>query len=283
MGGPTTVPIEYFVWANQSPNNDRLVYFDEQGQIIEHTVKTGVIELALKAFNGETKAVRRSTGGLVAVKPFQVVLIKHEEAERPSVRVRVRFHDLRFTQKRGLWVPQLMSHTKLVAPEQLQEAFTYSLNQAQDFVLDFGHGVVPIHVFHYDTDLDGNSTAFFINVGDLTQAVHAAPGEYVPIQPYSVPREALRWAGGEATPDKEIARENYARMIRVGAEVIPASLRAGDIVEVPAGNTADVRDYLQLTISQRRSEGGLFKPEWEPILPTESESTLVPYADLVAK
>lgn len=276
MGGIVNVPIEYFVWAHQSAQNDKLIYYDENGNCIEQSVQTGEIEEALRAFNGETKAVRRSTGGLTPVQPFQLVLLQRPDSKLPCVRVKVRFVDLKLGYKDGVLVSELMTHTKVVTPQELVEPFRYTQAE-QHYVMDFGAGIVPVHVFHFDSRPEGETTAFFADVGEVAQAMKTRPGAHARIQAYAVPRECLRWAStepnGSSQTDADLARENYARLRRVGAEAIPDSLKSGKVINVPTGSgLEDVRDFLQMTVSERRyEEDNEIKPVWESMLSEEIE------------
>lgn len=274
MRGNVTVPIEYFVWARQSANSDKLIYYDENGTCIEHTVQTGEIENALRAFNGETKAVRRSTGGLTPVQPCQLVLVQKQDSDIPGVRVKVRFVDLRLIFKDGVLTTELMTHTKVVTPQELLEPFRYTQAE-QHYVMDFGAGIIPVHVFHFDTRPDGETTAFFADVGEVAIAINARAGAHARIQAYAVPRDCLRWPAadhnGSSQSDADLARENYARLKRVGAETIPDCLKNHGLIEAPTGySLEEVREFLQMTVSERRNEENHeIKPVWESMLNEE--------------
>jgi len=270
MRGTITVPIEYFVWASQSPHQERLIYYDEKGNQIEHTVKAGSIQAALAVFDGRLRSVRRSTGGLTPVEPYQLVLVTHEDNRLPSVRVRVRFIDVRFIQKEnGSLEPETFQTTKIVAPEQLQSAFDYELVQNQRFVADFGQGIVPVQVIHLDRNESDQIMAFFVDPGEVNRVGRGRLGDRTWVQVYSIPREALRLAENTLTQnDWTLALGNYERIFKFGSEMIPDCQRSGYPIETIAGyHWEDLRDFLQLTLTQRKDEAqeGSIRPVFEPL------------------
>jgi len=263
MRGTITVPIEYFVWASQSSNQERLIYYDENGNCIEHTVKAGAVQAALKVFDGRARTVHRSTGGMTRVEPYQLVLVNHEDGRLPSIRVRVRFTDVRFVQgENGQVIAQVYQHSKVVAPEQLQETFDYELIQDQRFVVDFGQGILPVQVIHLDRDDKDQVNAYFIDPGDASRIAQGNLGDRAWIQVYEVPRETLRHADID---DWRLALGNYERIKRHGSEMIPDCLRSSFPIETISGyQWEDLRDFLQLTLSQRKDENSL-QPVFQPL------------------
>ncbi len=278
MRGTVTVPIEYFVWANQSSHQERLIYYDEQGNSVEQNVQSGSIQNALNVFDGRSRTVRRSTGGLTRVEPFQMVLVNHEDNRMPSIRVRVRFTDLRFEQtESGEITAQVYQHTKIVAPEQLQSSFDYELTQEQRFVVDLGQGILPVHVIHLDRNGSDEITAYFIKIEDSERISQGNLGDRTWVQVYQVPREALRLAVCDAgTDDWKLALENYERMRKYTSECFPDCLKAGYPVETISGyNWEELRDFLQLSLTQRQEEATAPRPVFEP-LETEMEKEYPP-------
>lgn len=231
---------------------------------------------AFRWFDGRLKSVRRSSGGLAAAQPCQIVVVNTDYPKQVGVRLRVRFKDLTVQIRDGELVAKCLTHTKIVAPEELHEPLTYHFNLSQQFVLDIGHGIVPVQVVHYDRDAEGVIRAHFIDNKEIENAVQTPLGGSCEIQTYQVPRAVLRYATPriqrEGKSDLEIARENYSRMERLRAVIFPSCLAFGSPLEVPGGVSAqDIRDYLQLTLVKRTENDPRIHPILLSSLNTEEE------------
>ena len=237
--------IECFLWSGDGKAVSELVYYDHEGRSYHTRIPASAIESALRLFDGRPRAVRRRTGGLSPGWPSQLVVLEPASRTEPGdngLRIRVRFADF-VRDGEGRIVPgQYQRHSKLVHPSECAEPHGYHLSGPQAFVMDFGRGIVPVHVFHFEPAVRGSHLVHFIDSVDLERIASMATGGREPVTTYCADRAALRWAGTEAAR----ARANAAGLRSVGLEVMPLLL-AHTSVPVPTGISAyDVRNYLRL-------------------------------------
>jgi hypothetical protein len=282
---PTTTSIEYFLWKHSDAAPDRLVYYDNAGNYYEKEVAPEIIEKALKVFDGRRRSAPRQTGGQIMVEPYQLVLVSEGDREAPpQVRIRVKFTDLKYDPLMGARSPQYLTYSETLSPEELADPFPLSYYGPQTFVMNFGQGLVPIYVFHHETDENENTTVYFIELKDLDTALNCPAGEKVPVQVYQVNRDALRYAsdisrGGQPS-EYELARENYRRLLAAGASPIPEGFKVGTPILVPAGGTMqDIRHYLRIMQQRKNGKPGASDPIYISIQREES-GELMPFGIL---
>jgi hypothetical protein len=110
--------------------------------------------------------------------------------------------------------------------------------------MDFGRGIVPIHVFDEETDESGQSWIWFVEHADLELIVRAPGGERVEVQAYRVSRDVVRFAEGS---EYESAVTRYGELRRTDHRVIPEALRVGSPHFIPTDLAAEeARKYLRL-------------------------------------
>jgi hypothetical protein len=266
MGNPRNgvTPLEFFLWRRGDKASPQLSS--------EKTVKgpngeDNLIGDALRVFNSRTRTVRRSSGGLSVAEPYQIVFFdptqpntyKTEptttQGRKPEVRIKVRFKDFKVSRNGEVSTGELITHTKVVLPSELGEAFSYDLKkpEAQSFVADFGQGIVPVHVVDFRAEGTGQTMAYFIETGDLAQLLGRESSGAVPVQLYRVDQDVIRHAemkraqGGKSEWD--LARENYAHLKRRGATVVPPALACGKPVPLASGKSPqEVRQLLEKVI-----------------------------------
>ena len=264
------VPVQHF------QGNESTAAVNNESRENQSVVFTEVLQL----FDGRTKAVRRSSGGLVLAEPCQIVVVGQESPSRSNIRLRVRFKDISFEEINGDLISHCQTHTKVIALEDLRDPFSYNFNTSQQFVLDVGHGIVPVHVVHYDTDAQGVTYAYFVEIPAIESVLLSPSGQTRFVQPYRVPRSVLRFAGvkveREGKSDYELSRENLERMERFGATLFPDCLKTGGMIEVPTGvGVKDLSDYLQLSLVQSRAEAGGSEPLFMPSLRQDEEEFFI--------
>ena len=209
-----SAPIEFFFWAKDDQNRDKLVYYDREGNSYEKPIPHDLLEDTLKIFDKQMRSIRRSSGGLVLAEPFQLVLFDRNtgpEGKTPSLGIRVRFIDLKRDEMNRVISSEALIHTKIVAPSDLRKPFHLDTQNPPKFIAEFGAGLVPIHVFQYVSDDDGLLHAQFVLLNELDQILAAPKGSSHLLQPYSILRDVLRVAepleSGHC-PEFEVAKEN---------------------------------------------------------------------------
>jgi hypothetical protein len=276
-----SAPIEYFLWTKtggqsekpdqgnvgaiaqgsqnvSTPESERLVYYDQEGTCFEKDIASHAIDDALKIFDGKIKAVQRRSGGLILAEPYQIVLVESEseESPRPQIRIRVKFLD--FKAGKGLvTAPEYLVHTKVVSPEEMKDPFILKTQSNQRYVLDFGQGIVPVHVFHFENSGE-NNWAYFIEQRDLNRVIKEGAGTKAEVQIYRVPQEVLRFADESevGSSDFNRANNNYERLKALGGKVVPDCLAWESHIEVPSSSSAhDLRNFLRMTLIRSRRKG----------------------------
>lgn len=265
-------PIEYFLWSREGTKNDKLIYYDQNGECHEKPIPSGILEKGLHIFDGKPRAVRRSSGGLVLAEPYQVVIydrtvLSPETQWRPMrdpnsmIRIRVKFHDLVRSRDGLIISPQPVIQTKIVMLDELKDAFPTKIEAEQRFVMDFGRGIIPIHVFHFAEDEKGRAYALFARADEIEKALTAKEGEKVALQTFQIPQSVLRLTEKTGAEEKEYkaAQDNLIWLKQNGETIVPPCLKLGDEVEVPGGASLEMLQHF-LRISTRPEDRASLEP-----------------------
>lgn len=219
-----------------------------------------LIGKALSLFSGEMRTARRSTGGRSGVTPYQILFYDRGKNQPPEIRLRVKFKDFKFGRAGALTNGKVVTHTKVVSPKDLLESVNYDLTTSslQPFVLDFGRGIVPVYVLHYEFKKD-TVIAYFIEMHQLGELLRAPSRSTLNIQVYSVDRELLRVADLSYSEGRkseyDFAKDNYMHLRANEKVVVPHSLRFEQPVELPGGLTPkDIRAVLAMWINRQRKQ-----------------------------
>lgn len=252
--------IEYFLLMQNEKSGDKIVYYDQEGHKFERDVNRNAIDVALSKFDGNSKAVLRRSGGLAKATPHQLVMYDNPDLgeKAPSVRIKVRFRDFKRDSRGRVNEEAYVTGTKIVEAESVVEMFDYGLEGDQRFMVDFGHGNVPVYVFRYGADECGRIVALFVELEELERMEMASPGRVMHVHPFKMERDALRYApipeAGQVD-ELEIARKNYWNLKESGHQVIPSFLRIGPPLEVPTGQSRqEFRRYLAKAIRQHEPD-----------------------------
>lgn len=264
MSGATmSVSLESLLW-NQEDGKlaEKLVYYDLEGRRYDKEAGGGLIDEALKLFGGSVKAVKRSTGGLVIAEPYQLIVYGDptKEGGRTDIRIRVRFRDFKRGANNRVVSPEYVIHTKTVLPEDLKEPFSYRCagRAQQRFVMDFGQGIVPVHVVHYEIDPSGDTIAYFLDHGDMEQLRTAAKGTKTSVQVYRCDRDVLRFAPDD--PERGpieygLAAANHRRLRLDNQQIVPDVLKSGGPTPLLAGLPAEeIQKALSRVLEHRGRE-----------------------------
>ncbi len=262
--GNGSTPLEFFLWRREDKSNPISAEKTVQGSDGD----SNLVGDALRVFNSRTRTVRRSSGGVSVAEPYQIVFLDPTtpDSHKPEVHIKVRFKDFKVTRAGEISTDELTTHTKVVAPSELGEAFSYDLEkkEAQSYVVDFGQGIVPVHIVDFRLEASGAMMAYFVESDDLQRLLGRDASGAVPVQLYRVDRDVIRLAqakraqGGKSEWDH--ARENYLQLKRQGVAVIPPSLSYGKPVPLASGRTPqEARTLLAKVITLKA------QPEAEPV------------------
>jgi hypothetical protein len=269
-------PLEFFLWRRGDKASPKL----SSEKTVQSQGDENLIGDALKVFNSRTRTVRRSSGGLSVAEPYQLVFFdpKDGTSTKPEVRIKVRFKDFKVSRSGEISTGELVTHTKVVLPSELGEAFSYDLDtkHSQTFVADFGQGIVPVHVVGFRTDAAGVTSAYFIELADLNRLLGRDSAGAVPVQMYRADRDVIRHAetrrarGGKSEWD--LARETYADLKRRGQAGIPPALASGAPVALASGRTPrEIIGLLERSIRIREN------PEAALVARTTDTGEMVPF------
>jgi hypothetical protein len=275
-GSTSATTIECFLWTEGEGKESKLIYYDDQGVSHEKEVTRTALDNALRFFSNRVRSVRRSSGGLVLAEPVQIVLYQEANSET-SVRIKVKFKDIGRDNRKG-GALTCLTHTKVVAPEELLEPFSFEFegDRAQAFALDFGKGIVPIRIFGYE-ESQGTSYAYFLEPKETEPLLATSRNQPCLVQPYRAEQSALRWIGPAArtNPEMEKARRNYETMVRAGLKVIPGELAACPALEVPPAPTSeDIWHFLRVLVQRKVS--GTSEPVFITV-PKDEAEILLPF------
>jgi hypothetical protein len=252
---PLRIPIENFIVTSDEkyPNKYRLIYFDPRGQRHEVLVRKSSIDAAIQKLDGKPKAISRSSGGLAAAQPYQLVIHHHlaDPAKMaPEIRIKVRFKEFAQSETGTIAQGTVVTMTKNILPEEIQDELSYDLNTSQKFLMDFGQGVVPVTVFGFVSDQSGENYALFVESEAIEQSIRESSGKVISAPRYRASKDLLRAVrdGEHSAETFEKARANAERLRSMGQPVIPESFQVGQPLAMPTGLT-----YTALCDLLRRS------------------------------
>ena len=238
--------VDYFLWNQDEKTPGRLVYYDNQGNCYERDLPKERIDAALKLFDGKPRSILRSTGGRVNAEPIQIV-VSEPDSDAPQIRIRVKFCDLIRNVDGDVIGNQIAIHTKVVSIEDLGDPVPQVANHS--YVMDFGSGLVPIRVIHFEKD-KRTTMARFVLATEVDAAAERPGGQTAWLQTYLAPVQTLRLATDHhGVMEFALAEENVKWKIQLGERIIPTCLADGSI-EVPCGATQHlIEQVLQLCAS----------------------------------
>lgn len=263
MSKKTSVGIEYFLWSKGDNKSDKLIYYDKDGNCVEKEIPQGLLEEPLKFFDGKLKAVRRTSGGLSLAEPHQIIVYQQDE-----IRIRVRLKELGRNTEGFVISPKPVYQMKVVPLSHIEPGFTIHTEDAQTFVVDLGQGLVPIHLFHIETDLQGRRSAFFVLSAALQEVLKGNRKITLPI--FSLPLEVIRAATAE---EFAAAEKNVAGLIESKGLYLPDTLIATSPVQVPQGSSLEMVKHF-LRISTRPEDRQYIEPL---LIRVEKKDELLPF------
>ena len=278
--------IDCFSWETVSEATNKLVYYDAQGKRFERLVSKALMEKTLTLFDGKPHLVRRSSGGYSPAYPVEMLVYhspgntQNEAGIPPSIRVRVRMLDLERDSNNHVISEKLVVQYKVVPPTDLVSAPPNLVPSTQRYLMDFGHGIIPISVFDYYRDLRELVQACFVRTDELNSISKAARGSKVPLQTYRLPEPVLRIAIDKdvaVSHDYTQAIQNMKKLVQLHRELVPERLQAGIPLSVPTGSSPDVLLHY-LRISKDPDTNHFRKPLLTVLeKPKEEDSLLLPF------
>lgn len=265
MAKDSSQGIEYFLWSKTGQKSDKLIYYDREGHCIEKPIPEGLLEDALKLFDGNHRAVQRTTGGISLAEPFQIVFYPPSD-----IRIRVRLRDL-VRNKEGFVIHSEPVHQLKVVPfSHLRPAFPITTENSQSFGVDFGQGPIAIHLFHLEKDPSGKQTVFFVLWNTLQQVINTPQGDKIALHPFRLPIEALRQMDGTLF---KISEKRLLSLAQCKQLYLPDSLIASPPIPIPTGSSLEmVRHFLRISIKPEDS------PSLEPLfIRIEKKDELLPF------
>ncbi|NBX91958.1 MAG: hypothetical protein EBQ85_01860 [Proteobacteria bacterium] len=232
---------KYFIWTeNNQKKPEKLVFFDQNGNYFEKPIPQGATDQLLAIFNGLPKSVERSSGGLTLVTPTQIVVFNKKlevPLIQPEIRVKVSFRDLERDSHHRITSKKVITKKKIVTLHELKEPFAYESQGSHNFVVDFGLGIVPVHVFSFRYDTEGVIWAQFVRHDELEAALLPSILNSKEISVYEVPRDILRIlspASSSNPKDFQWAKNHAKTLLERGEALVPEVLKTGASVGLPS-------------------------------------------------
>lgn len=233
----------------------KLVCYDASGEKRVRLVAEPLYRQVLKLFNGELRAVHRSTGGMGLAMPVGLKFKDTTPAEVSDINaVVIVMNCMQFNPLAKTADATAISRRKLIPLSRIKDGFKIPLDGDQRCVVDFGMGLVPIRVLSYVKTGSGPEMAVFLEHPSYVKLVFGKESSTT-VQPYLIPKECLRWArGAKGQPGDEMekARQNLEKLVAAGKEPIPSILSLGDPLTLPAGSSA--KELLQDRLRQFHKE-----------------------------
>lgn len=232
--------------------DSELIYMDEHGKQVTLALPPTILEKLMRIFDGTPKAVPRSSGGLITVKPYQL-LVNSSEDQPISVKIKVVFKDLERDLRNQITSKKIVHVTKTVALEDIVDCSKITSSFNNNFVVDLGLGIIPIHVLQYFTDASGVEWAFFVRHDELERSVLDPSIESNGISIGEVPKDMLRWIPAYSNSkerDFRWARDHIKQLLARGEHIIPDSLVRMKHLLLPAEATlAETLQFLRQTLT----------------------------------
>ncbi len=249
------IPIESFLMVRDENHSGhyRIIYFDPRGKRYERLVDRPLLDKAIKILDGAPRSIGRSSGGLINSQPYKLVLyhnVGENENQAVEMRVKVRFMDFQTNDNRH---GEFVTLTKVVLPDDLNVPFQYGCSSQQQYIVDFGCGILPLHVFAFLSHTESGTVALCVERTTLEDVVKQPSGNGVTLQRYKLPRDVLRMAreirNSSGKTEFEEARQNLLRLRKLNDPVIPPSLKVGEPVELPSGiSIENATQYLRASV-----------------------------------
>lgn len=238
----------------RGPQESELIYMDEHGKQVTLALPPTILEKLMRIFDGAPKAVPRSSGGLITVKPYQL-LVTSSEDQPISVKIKVVFKDLERDLKNQIISNKIVHVTKTVDLEDIVDCSKLTSSFNNNFVVDLGLGIIPIHVLQYFTDASGVEWAFFVRHDELERSVLDPSIESNGISIGEVPKEMLRWIPAYSnTQERDFrwARDHIKQLLARGEHIIPDALVHMRHLLLPTEATlAEILQFLRQTLTSQ--------------------------------
>lgn len=265
MAKDTVDGIEYFIWTKDGQKSDKLIYYDKLGNCIEKPIPAGLLDEPLKLFDGGPRSVRRTTGGVSIAEPHQIVIYQPDE-----IRIRVRLKDLVRNQEGFVVSPKGVVQMKVLPMTHIEPGFRVHTEEKQTFVIDLGQGLIPIHVFHIESDLQGRRSALFVLQHTLNQAVASARTEKISFSIFRLPVDVLRFAKQEVFQE---GLKNAEGLASSNGLYLPDALIGSSPVQVPGGSSLEMVKHF-LRISTKPEDRRYIEPL---LIRVEKKDELLPF------
>jgi hypothetical protein len=190
-----------------------------------------------------------------------------------DIRIKVLFKELERNSQHQIVSKKIITSSKTVPLTEIKEGFTYDNIRFQNFVLDMGLGIIPVHVLSFYPDSQGNHWALFVRHDELEKALVGSESRNVSI--YEVPQNLLRWIESLSHGEKDFqwAKGHVRKLVERDEIIIPELLLIGSPVEVPTGLSFTSLEHHLLSCIEKK----LLTPKVSYFIPsteTSENSTL---------
>jgi hypothetical protein len=251
---------------------------DGQGSACTTLLTPEVHQHLSALFNGAPKCVERSSGGLSLVTPSQALFVKNKEDQK-EIRIRVLFQELERDPQHRIVSNKIVTRTKIVLlSDVIESPWADCFNKPGSFCVDFGMGLIPVHVFNFQEDPDGVMWALFVRFDELERALVHEKKSSTELSIYKVPKDLLRYLHstlGNQIRSFQWAKDHAHKLHSRGEKLVPDLLREGKPCPVRTGLTFDeiinqLKGHLESDL--RETNLPIFYLESDSLIPLNENS-----------
>ena len=221
------------------------LWVDESESPLEDVLPQDLTDQVASLLDGQPRAVERSSGGQILVKPIELFIKESPEGEK-QIRVKVLFRELE-TDSTGKVISKIcVTSSKTVLLSEIKKGTPFSKDQAHNCVVDFGLGLIPIRVISFREDEKLRKWAIFVRHDELESALLSEGSSQAILTLYEIPVDLMRWVepiSEQGKKDFSWARKHVKQLVERGLVIVPEVLRLTQ-VSVYSGITLSEMDEL---------------------------------------
>jgi len=279
------MPAKYHI-KHQTPEGMLVkpLWVDETDQPLDSLIPAELTEQLISLLDNRPKAVERSSGGLILVKPVEL-FIEPRGSLGFEVKVKVLFRDLETDTTGKVISKKCVTRSKTVPFSEIKSGFSFARETCTNFVADFGMGLIPIRVIAFTEDTSLRKWATFVRHDEVEAALLNTHSFQSSITLYEIPSELLRQVtplNDEGKKDFSWARNHAKKLIERGICLVPEFLKVGEVLLPPQLSLKDMDALLVSSLSSEPSSAEIFhnkelsisKPNSLSLLPFNENSVV---------
>lgn len=203
------------------------LWVDENESPFEASFSQDITEQIASLLDGQPRAVERSSGGQILVKPVELFIKEGPEGEK-QIRVKVLFRELETDSTGKVISKNCITSSKTVLLSEIKKGNLFSKDKCHNCVVDFGLGLIPVRVIAFREDEKRRSWAIFVRHDELEGALLSDTSFHSVITLYEMPADLMRQVeplSGNGKKDFSWARNHAKKLAERGLSLVPEVLR----------------------------------------------------------